>query len=286
MKRVLVTGVGGPAGQNVAHLLLERGYTVVGVDMRDVPIPGVTFHRVPAANDLLFVEELCRLAAREGVDLLIPTVTEELPIIAERWGQVSDIPAVIGPYPGVFVANDKYLTADRLAKGHVSVPRYCLPSQVRSADEVARIIGWPCVSKPRIGRGGRDVRVWQETDWPLVAALDDRFILQEFIPGTDYAPNVFIGHDGRALAVVLEKTRLKDGIVGNALEVRRIAAPDVADLAIAAARAVGLIGPLDIDVRRRADGSLAVLEINARFGANIAHAPEILDAVLLDWRLV
>jgi D-alanine-D-alanine ligase-like ATP-grasp enzyme len=78
----------------------------------------------------------------------------------------------------------------------------------------------------------------------------------------------------------LEKTLLKEGIVGNALEVRRVEAPDVAELAIAAGRALGFSGPIDVDVRRRADGTPVVLEINARFGANILHAPEILDATL------
>jgi carbamoyl-phosphate synthase large subunit len=37
---------------------------------------------------------------------------------------------------------------------------------------------------------------------------------------------------------------------------------------------------LDIDIRRRRDGTPVVLEINARFGANIRHAPEVLDAAL------
>jgi carbamoyl-phosphate synthase large subunit len=51
-------------------------------------------------------------------------------------------------------------------------------------------------------------------------------------------------------------------------------------LAISAAEALGFVGPLDIDIRRRADGTPVVLEINARFGANIAQAPRVLDAVL------
>ena len=33
-------------------------------------------------------------------------------------------------------------------------------------------------------------------------------------------------------------------------------------------------------MRRRADGVPVVLEINARFGANSAHAPEVLDRLL------
>jgi carbamoylphosphate synthase large subunit len=47
-----------------------------------------------------------------------------------------------------------------------------------------------------------------------------------------------------------------------------------------AARAVGLIGPLDIDIRRKSDGTPLVLEINARFGANIRYATEVFEAAL------
>ena len=75
MAKIAVTGVGGPAGRNVAALLLQRGHAVVGADMRDVSLPGVSFHRVPAASDVSFLSELSCLAAREKIDLLIPTVT-------------------------------------------------------------------------------------------------------------------------------------------------------------------------------------------------------------------
>jgi carbamoyl-phosphate synthase large subunit len=50
-------------------------------------------------------------------------------------------------------------------------------------------------------------------------------------------------------------------------------------------RSLDLVGPVDIDVRRRADGRPVVLEVNARFGANSAWAPEVLDAVLADSRV-
>ncbi len=257
----------------------------MGADAREVSVDGARSVRVPLAGDPLFVKDLARVAACESVDLLIPTVTEELPIIAERWSLFSRIPAMIGPAAAVRTAHDKYLTARSLAERGVSVPRTCLPSEVRSPRAVADRLGWPCLSKPRVGRGGRGVAVWKETDWTSVAALDDRSILQEFLPGTDYCPNLFVGRapGSRAVVVVMEKTELKEGIVGNAVSVRRAAAPDVAALASAAAAALGFVGPLDVDVRRNAEGRPAVLEINARFGANIAFAPEILDAALADW---
>jgi carbamoylphosphate synthase large subunit len=287
MARILVTGVGGPAGKNVARMLKERGHDVIGVDMKEMVAPGVTFLRVPPADDPRFLEELVHLAEREKAELLVPTVTEELPILAGQWRARSSVPALIGSSDAVATANDKLLTSRRLESHGVCVPRYRLPSQVASAEDLGRSLGWPCLSKPRTGRGGRGVTVWHEEQWPSVAALDDRFILQEFMPGTDYAPNLFISQRPgiEPLVVVLEKTILKEGIVGNALEVTRVATADVAALACAAARAAGFTGQLDVDIRRRSDGMPAVLEINARFGANIAFAPEVLDAALAEAEL-
>ncbi len=285
MARVLVTGAGGPAGRAVSRLLLARGHAVVGVDARELRLSGMAFARVPYAGDPAFLEELRRVAEREGAELLVPTVTEELPVIAPAWSHLSRVPVMIGPADAVCTANDKHLTCRRLSELGVAVPRFCLPSEVRSAREVEQALGWPCLSKPRVGRGGRGVTVRYSSDWPAIQALDDGFILQEFLPGTDYGPNVLLPRGGGSapLVVVLEKTRLKEGIVGNAEEVRRAEVPDVKELAVAAGRSLGFVGPLDVDIRRGADGRPAVLEINARFGANIANAQEVLDAALADW---
>jgi len=54
----------------------------------------------------------------------------------------------------------------------------------------------------------------------------------------------------------------------------------VAALALGAARALGLSGPVDVGIRRRADGLPVVLQIDASFGPNCAYAPEVLDAAV------
>ena len=280
MSTFLVTGVGGPAGQNVTTLLLERKHRVVGTDMRALALVGIEFYPVPPAGAPDFLSTIHAIAAREQVDLIIPTVSEELPVFANDWKWQDSFRVLVSPAEAVNTANDKYLTAAALSNSRVAVPRFALPSQVHSLEEVARNLGWPCISKPRVGRGGREVILHPKQDWPAVIRLNDHYILQEFAVGTDYAPNVCLGRDGQAVVVVLEKTELKEGIVGNAKQVKRVDAPDVAELATATARTVGLLGPLDIDIRRRKEGAPVVLEINARFGANIRHAPEVLDAAL------
>lgn len=280
MKKILVTGVGGPAGRSLAAMLTERNYSLVGVDMQRLSVAGFPFFQVPPAKDPDFLRAVRQVAQENGVDLIIPTVSEELPVFASQWKYGDQQPVLVSSARAVEIANDKYLSALTLAQQGVSVPRFMLPSQAHSPDDISRAIGWPCISKPRVGRGGREVKLRFEQDFSAIQALGDGYILQEFAPGTDFAPNVFAGKNGDDLVVVLEKTELKNGIVGNALSVRRVDGKDVGATALAAARALQLYGPSDIDIRQRADGVPVVLEINARFGANIRHAPEILEAAL------
>ena len=79
---------------------------------------------------------------------------------------------------------------------------------------------------------------------------------------------------------MLHKTAMKEGRVGNAAAVERATDQAVADLARETASVIGLTGPLDMDIRYTEAGRPVLLEVNARFGANSEHAPEILAAFL------
>ena len=271
MSRILVTGCGGPAGRAVRELLLQRGHNVIAVDMQ----PSLPDHiqRVPQAKDPNFVTELDKIARNFHCELVIPTVSEELPVLAGRWDK-KGIPIVLSSRSSVLIADDKFSTCEHLRSKGVSVPKYRLPSWEMDG------LGWPLISKPRIGRGGRGVVLHQNE--AKLAGLDDEYVLQEFISSSEYAPNIYC-NNGKSFAVVLKKTKLKQGIVGNALAVERVNEPDIAELAIRAAKAIGLTGPVDIDIRRRPNGTPVVLDINARFGANLRNVPEVLDAALEDY---
>lgn len=293
--RVLLTGVGGPAGSSLARQLRSRGHWVAGVDVRDLPEAGIDhFSTVPLAISPDYVPTLGSLCRELRIDVLIPSVSEELVILAESVDAgMFDLPVLIGTPPAVTIANDKYVTARVLAAAEVAVPAFGLPSQFASAAAAIRSLGGAVVIKPRVSRGGRGVVVIDEdaarTSWTpdRWAGLDDTLVVQRFAPGPEFAPVIFRPDPEAAPAalVVLEKTALKQGLVGNAVDVVR-AAPGqpvtdrVAELTRSAVEAIGLAGPADVDVRLTEDGAPLVLEINARFGANSARAPELLDAVL------
>ncbi|HEX3045490.1 MAG TPA: ATP-grasp domain-containing protein [Bacillota bacterium] len=290
MAKILVTGIGGPAGKSVTTLLLEAKHQVIGTDSRVIYWDGITFYQVPEANHSNFCNYLYQIAQTEKVDLIISTVSEELPILASprlasHRAYFAKYPVVIASPTTVFIANDKYFTFKHLSKRGIATPRSLLTSQAVSPDEIGFKIGWPCLSKPRISRGGRKVKIYCESKWPEVKSLDEQYLLQEFIPGIEYCPNLYRAQNGETTVVVLEKTALKEVVIGNALKVKRVQAPDVANLAVAAAKALDLTGPADIDIRRRSDGTPAILEINARFGAHIMEAPEVFSSLLGDFQL-
>jgi carbamoyl-phosphate synthase large subunit len=271
--RILMTGAAGPAGRALLRLLDPTVHDILAVDMAPIPpadLPaGVATATVPAAADPAMLPALVALvrehAAEEG--RFLPART------------------AISDASSVGICHDKYLTALALTAAGVAVPEFALPGQFEDTRAALAALGAPLIVKPRVGRGGRGVVVVEspeDLDW---AGLDDSWIVQEMAPGIEYAPMVHRSSVARSRAVVLEKTGLKQGRVGNATGVRRLAdgaAEDVAALARDAADALGLTGTVDMDVRRTADGSPVVLEINARFGANSAEAPKLLEAVLAE----
>lgn len=208
----------------------------------------------------------------------IPTVQEELPVFARA---ILPIPVLISSPDAVDTADDKWLTYHVLNRAGVATPISSTPESINT--EILEIMGERVISKPRMGRGGRGVTVHENPhSWEL-AELPEGIIIQEFAGGVEYAPNVFISPN-RTECVVLQKTELAHGIHGNAVSTEVVDDQEIADLAIKAAKTLGIFGPADVDIRRKDNGEPVVLEINARFGANSMKAPIILEAALESYR--
>lgn len=298
MTTVLVTGAGGPAGASLGRQLAQRrrhgrDLRTIGVDVRS--LEGTAFDEtalVPAAVDPAYAPSMRASVARFRPDLVIPTVQDELPQAAVLAGLLSAVgasgaSAVLAGAGPSGIAADKLLTMWALAGSKVAVPAHAVTTDFATSADALAWAGGPVVVKPRVSRGGRGVTVVEKPDdleWP---ATDASWVVQGFVDGVEYAPQAYRSpHTGRTTVVVLEKTALKEGRVGNAAEAVRVAdgaAPDVAAMAVSTVEALGLVGPVDMDVRCDSAGAPYVLEVNARFGALSAHAPELLDHVLDDW---
>lgn len=293
-RTLLVTGAAGPAGRALGAQVARQGgpgagLRLLGVDL--VPTDVVGYEAVlpvAGAHDPAYDQAMCDLVAELGPDLVVPTVAEELVRLAmlALASGLGDRLVLSAPGP-VGVAADKLLTMWALAGRGVAVPRHATVAEVGTAAAALAWADGPVVVKPRVSRGGRGVHVVDGEQDPWWDSLDATWLVQGYAPGAEYSPQVYRSpRTGRCRVVVLRKTALEHGRVGNASSVRRLddgAEPDVAALAACAVEALDLVGPVDLDVRRTSDGAPVVLEVNSRFGALSEQAPEILEDVLAEW---
>lgn len=277
--RVLVTGVGGPSGKAATTALKARGFFVVGADMNKVPTEADQFVQVPAALDTIYPDMLRSLIREHRIGWLFPTVAEELVIVAGLAAELrtQGVAVFISDTAAVCICQDKWETAQALHARGIAVPASAVGGAV---DPAVSALGFPVVSRPRVGRGGRGVVVH---DGPDVAPAVPDPIWQEFMNGIEYDV-LLVRHPDAPHRMIMcqtfEKILLKEGRVGNAIEVKAVDAPDIVMLAENAARALALTGPLDMDIRRGQDGVPRLLEINARIGAHALKAPAVFDVLV------
>lgn len=278
--KILVTGIGGPAGKSTATFFLNKGDYVIGTDIRKVDTNVNEFLLVPPALSREFMDTILGIIQKKGVDVFVPTVTEELPAVSQNRLRIRSLGAQLFiPHPQVVkIVNNKYLTAMKLRELGLPSPKTFMPEDGLNPISAGEILGYPFVVKPVYGRGGRGLMVYHSPEEALNETRTD-IVFQEFISGQEYDVNLFVFPAGRVKSVVvLKKTELKGGIVGNALKVERVQKDgDVKDLAISAAEKLNLEGPIDMDIRRNQKNEPIILEINARVGANVLEAKEILE---------
>ncbi|MCW2601797.1 MAG: ATP-grasp protein, partial [Frankiales bacterium] len=197
MTRVLVTGVGGPAGVAVVRSLLRRpgvelfagdmdgwasGLYLVEAGFRRILLPGL-------APD--FVEDIDRICREDAIDVVISTVEVELVPLAERRDSLA--PAVLAAPSALTLAVtlDKWLLAERCA------PLLRVPvTRLLNEEGIRHDWSFPVIVKPRRGAGSRGVRQVSSRDALVAIGVDEQLIIQEFLPGEEFSVDVLADSAG------------------------------------------------------------------------------------------
>ena len=262
--RVLVTGAGGPAGVAVIRSLLRRSdVTVFAADMDGWAsglylVPAEQRRLVPPGRDEAFVPALASLVADDRLDLVVSTVDVELIALADRRDALA--PAVLAAPPAetLRVSLDKLALADRCAATGRS-PRTVL------AGPDALAVDWefPVFAKPRQGAGSRGIRLVPDRAALEALPLDEGLIVQDLLPGEEYSVDVIADAAGSIVAAVPRtRARVDSGV---AIAGRTVQDPELEETAATIARAIGLVGVANVQLRHGRDGRAMLLEVNPRF---------------------
>ena len=286
MVTVLLTGVGGAAGIGAVRSLRQTtDHELVGVDM-DPEAAGLFMAdaaaQVPPAAADDWVETMARIARQHGVDVIVPTVDEELPRLPELRAALPEVGIVAPRQEVIEIARDKYRTSHVLrAAGH-AVPRTWLGTATKEVPAAA----YPLIGKPRVGRGSRGV---ERLDSPsahqsYVESVDDPagVVVQELIDGTEYTTSVVATGDDRLLGTVPKEAVEKQGSTVRGAT-RDAPAVDAACRGIHDTLAPA--GPINVQ-QILSGGTAYTIEINPRFSSTacltVAAGVDELDLLIRD----
>ncbi|HWL60106.1 MAG TPA: ATP-grasp domain-containing protein [Microbacteriaceae bacterium] len=266
--RVLVTGVGGAAGIAVVRGLLGREDTeVFAADMDGWAaglylVPAEARRLVPPGRAPEFVTALAALVHADAIDLVISTVDVELVALAERRDELA--PAILAAPSSetLAIALDKYALAERCRE-------VCRVPATRLAGPDALAVDWsyPVIAKPRLGAGGRGVRLVPDRAALEALPLDEGLLVQDHLPGEEYSVDVLADASGHVVAAVPRlRSRVDSGV---AIAGRTVRDAELESSAAAVAQAIGLVGVANVQLRRDHEGRPALLEVNPRFPGSL-----------------
>jgi len=264
--RVLVTGAGGPAAQSFMSAFVPGEIDWFTADA-DRLAPGFQLSPpnrrviVPRGDAPDYVDTLLPLAVRIGADVIVPTVDTELVPIAtarDRFDQAG-IKLLMARRYTFDLTLDKWMLARHLRNVVVPIPHTTLlEGQVEIPPR-----RFPLIAKPRTGSGSRGIVLTHSQADVAALPRDGSYLLQEFLPGAEYSVDVLARQDGTiACAVPRERIRIDSGI---AVAARTVRDAELVEYATNSARAIGLIGVANVQLKRNAGGIPALVEINPRF---------------------
>jgi len=168
---VLVTASGAPGTAALLRALRangERDVKLVGVDMSERSIGRHlcdAFHLVPAGSDPGFADAVLDVVEREGVDVVLPQSSFDLPGLAEARGRFP-IPVLASSPETVRRSNDKAETYSLLQRIGVPTIAFRRVTSAREVEAAARELGYPdrpVCFKPVFSSGSRGFRILDPT---------------------------------------------------------------------------------------------------------------------------
>lgn len=258
--RLLFTGGGGAGTEALFRLLADR-YEVFFADAdpeaKPCPIAFDRWFQIPPATSKDFAFKVLALCRRLEIDLFIPSVDEELLPIAQLPEQIGC--EMLLP-PERFVARhlDKLTSNQFLHQASLPAPLTV------AADEGC--MDFPCVVKPRSGRGSRNVAiVYSEAELQAQITLARKqpkdFVVQELITGDEYTVMVAADKNGTLRAVVPVLVGCKRGITLRAETVRD---QEVINACTAIHDADPVSGCYNVQLIKTSNGLVKPFEINPR----------------------
>lgn len=268
---ILVTGVGGPAGINACRLLKEESDVhVVGCDIDEYATGRFfvdEFLIAPRADATDAYEAWLRnTISAHKIDILIPTVHEELPVL-RAFSDELPCSVAISPMETLRIGDDKKLMYEWMDEH--------MPEHVAKWTTLTQWTpGWSKENiqfiKPRKGRGARGCRAATPAEIAFLRSQTketDGVLVMESLPGTEWTVDAYVGKGGEIVyTMVRERMGLAGGISIKGKTVKNEAIIDATRTML---DALSCRGPVLIQWKADATGNPKLVEVNPRLSGGL-----------------
>lgn len=292
---VLVTASGGPAGVNAAKLLKkQKNVVVVGVDA-DPLSAGLAFcdhfYVVPKFIDTkAYFTALSKIIKKHKVNIVLPTLAEELGSILQvkkDYRAFDHVLCVVSPADSCALCEDKIAFYRYIEQQY---PELVPAFDFEQTKHIDTRIGKQQMYfiKPRFGRGSRGCRLVADKEIHALKKADvlKDTIVMEVVSGMEWTVDAYFDSRGNEIYMVpRERLGFSGGISAKGRTVKHAKV-------IAVARKVlnlfNFYGPVFIQLKQHADGSIKVIEINPRLSGGItitaASGADPIDCMIKEYR--
>ncbi len=150
---------------------------------------------VPQINNKEYIPELKRVCAKDGIDVLIPTIDTDLMALAQNRNAFGKTKVVISSPEKVAICRDKRFTADYFNSLGLQSPHPIDDWKIYDA-------GYPAFIKPKDGSSSVFAyKVKNIDELKLFAEQVPDYIIQPYIDGTEYTVDIFCDFTGNAVFI-------------------------------------------------------------------------------------
>lgn len=282
MKRILVTGAGGPAGINfiMSLRIAPEKMHMVGTEANEFYLylaPADKQYLVPKATGTDYIDRLNEIIRKEGIEFVHAQPDVEVAVISERREKL-DATTFLPSKDTVRKCQDKLNSAKIWQKSGVPVARVKELYSESDIDKAFDELGSPIWIRARHGAGGRGSTPAHNKETALAwisywksRKMDWEFIAQEYLPGRNFGFHS-LWKDGE-LVVSMARERVEyiypsiapSGVTGTPSVQRTIHSENVNDIGTKAVLAIdpNFSGIACVDLKENKEGMPCVTEINA-----------------------
>lgn len=218
---------------------------------------------LPRCGDPAYIPALVKACSDYRVDVIVPTIDTELPILAGHRDELQSGGAALwlSSVETIEITADKRLTNRWLHDNGFPTVSQFTP---REALEQQPSIGFPLIAKPPCGSASVGVRrIASRIE--LEACRGHDLIIETVAPGVEYTVHVWAGAKGRALcAAPCRRLEVRAGEVSKGRTEKHDGLMRIASDVVDALP--GCRGPVNVQIFLDASGIMRVIEINPRFG--------------------